>query len=110
MQGSGEDSEICDVALNVLRSPECMFPVALAMHGESKEVYNDIVKLMMEGRKGSSWRFPFGTIVVEGSLLSCDLKAAALIYGCYCARSERNFCCYGCNVEKNTYARIHLIL
>jgi len=52
---------------------------------------------------GATYDLPFGQMTVEATKLSCDAKAAQLLYSCAAPNSANNFCCFGCNVNKETY-------
>jgi len=88
-----------------------MFPLALAVHGESKPMYLDMVDVMLQGKKGSVLQMPYGTFEIQRSFLSCDLKAAAMIYDCNPANTGKRFCPCGCDdIDKETYVGLMIII
>lgn len=96
-------AEVSQAPLTAVRSPESFFPLALAMQSESAAMYSDILSVMLNGKVGATLMLPYGRFVVDASILSCDLKAASLIYGCSSSNARRDFCPCGCvGLDKKT--------
>jgi len=100
-------ADICIIAPDsLLRSPDSLCPIAVAAVSESKAIYTDFIKMIKDvgGWKGQQFKTSLCDALVTRVILSCDAKAAQLIFGCNRANAPSNFCPYGCVVDKITYA------
>lgn len=93
----------------MLRSPNSHCVLLMMMRSECKKVY-DIIMSYLEsahGRKGDIMNISdeLRDVKIERALLSCDAKAAQLTCGCNKASAFKDFCMFGCKLDKNRYER-----
>jgi len=86
-------------------SCKSLIPLFLSHEQESASVYAAFINAIkdMNGIKDCTIVIGHFETHISMSILSCDAKAAALIFGAKSARSTRDFCPYRCAVSKDNY-------
>lgn len=86
-------------------SNKSLFPILLCHEQESVGVYDAFIKYIQDsgGLKDGVFSILGHRTVISEALLSCDAKAASLIFGAKAARSATDFCPYRCVLNKDTY-------